>query len=153
MPKVNAHERLRLRIISPMLLTLLPLIVSFILWIVGAIRADTLSETAQGAIVATLGGILTGSVADRFIRRKRGDLELIVGLALTTAIGVLTIGYLYLIHIQGPMSSIGEIDRATEQITVFLTYLFAQILGIQIIKWTITDPKNTEQSTATSVTE
>jgi hypothetical protein len=114
---------------------------------VGRIRPNLLSDILTGAGVAALGGILTGLVVDRFIKRKQGDVELLVGLSLATAFGVLTVGYLYLIHIRGPIASIGDTDRAVEQITVFLTYLFAQALGIQLAESVLPDAETDARST------
>ena len=133
-------RRLQFRNLTPILITLLPLFVAVLIRIGGGIRPDTLSQTVKAVGIAALGGILTGIVADRFIRRKRGDVELLIGLSLATALGVLTVGYLYLIQIRGPMASIGEVDRTVQQVTAFLTYLFAQAVGIQVARRIIPNP-------------
>ena len=137
-------RRLKFRNLIPILLTFLPLFVAVVIRIGGGIRPDTLSQTVKAVGIAALGGALTGIVADRFIRRKRGDVELLTGLSLATALGVLTVGYLYLIQIRRPMASIGEVDRAVQQITAFLTYLFAQAVGIQIARRIIPNPEDPE---------
>jgi len=128
----------------------LPLLVAVIIRMAGGIGSNLMSDILTGAGVAALGGILTGLVVDRFIRRNRGDVELLIGLSLATAFGVLTVGYLYLIHIRGPIASIGDTDRAVEQITVFLTYLLAQTLGIQIAEKVLPNPENVAETEARS---
>jgi hypothetical protein len=137
---------LKFRGLIPIVLALFPLFVAVVIRLMGGIRAETLSETVKGAGGAALGGILTGMVADRFIRRKRGDVELFIGLSLATALGVLTIGYLYLIQIRGPIASIGDVNRSVEQVTAFLTYLFSQTVGIQIARRTVPNPERSGET-------
>ena len=148
--KTNGRHRLRAEDLIPVLLALLPAVVSAVLRVVGVIRLDTFSTIIKGVGIAALGGVLTGIVADRFIRRKRNDVELLLGLAFTTALGVLTIGFIYLIHIGGPMSAIVETDRAGEQVTLFLTYLLAQAVGIKIVRWTMPDSEDTGEPVLTN---
>ncbi len=148
MNKNSTTRHLQLLDLIPLLLTFLPLLVATILWMAGGIQTGTLSKTLAGAGITAIGGVATGIVADRFIRRKRSDIELLVGLALATLLGVLSIGYLYLIHLRGPMSSIGQLDRAVEQIAAFLTYLFAQAVGIQIARRSIPDLERTTKPAA-----
>jgi len=148
--KDNVRHRLHAEDLIPVLLALLPTVVSAVLRVVGVIRPDTFSAIIKGVGIAALGGVLTGIAADRFIRRKRNDAELLLGLALATALGVLTIGYVYLIHIGGPMSAIGETDRAVEQVTLFLTYLLAQAVGIKIIRWMMPDSEDTRKPVLTN---
>lgn len=131
-----------------LLFALLPLLVTTVIWMAGGIQQGTFSDTLLGAGIAALGGVLTGIVGDRFIRHNRSDIELLIGLALATVLGVLTIGYLYLIHIRGPMASIGQLDRAVEQITVFLTYLFTQAVGIRLTRRFIPDPESMTEPAA-----
>lgn len=94
-------------------------------WIGAAKAVDTL----VGILIAAAGGVITGVVAERLLRRGRNGAENLLGVALTTALGVLTIGYLYVVHIQGPMSSIGALDRAVQQVLIFIQYLTAEGVG------------------------
>lgn len=94
-------------------------------WIGAAKAVDTL----VGILIAAAGGVITGVVAERLLRRGRNGAENLLGVALTTALGVLTIGYLYVVHIQGPMSSIGALDRAVQQVLIFIQYLTAEGAG------------------------
>jgi hypothetical protein len=148
MTENRTKPHLQVQTFLPLGLTLLPLLIAVVIRLAGGIRSSLISDILTGAGVAALGGILTGLVVDRFIRRKQGDVELLVGLALATAVGVLTIGYLYLIHIRGPIASIGDTDRAVEQVTVFLTYLFAQTLGIQLAESVLPDVETEARSTS-----
>jgi NhaP-type Na+/H+ or K+/H+ antiporter len=148
MTENRTKPHLQVQTFLPLGLTLLPLLIAVVIRLAGGIRSSLISDILTGAGVAALGGILTGLIVDRFIRRKQGDVELLVGLALATAVGVLTIGYLYLIHIRGPIASIGDTDRAVEQVTVFLTYLFAQTLGIQLAESVLPDVETEARSTS-----
>lgn len=148
MTENRTKPHLQVQTFLPLGLTLLPLLIAVVIRLAGGIRSSLISDILTGAGVAALGGILTGLIVDRFIRRKQGDVELLVGLALATAVGVLTIGYLYLIHIRGSIASIGDTDRAVEQVTVFLTYLFAQTLGIQLAESVLPDVETEARSTS-----
>ncbi len=93
------------------------------------IAAATAEQTATGIAIAALGGLITGIVSERFLGRGRTGLEQTAGLVAATALGVTTIGILYLLHIRGPMSSIGTPERAVNQIFSFVEFLTAQGAG------------------------
>lgn len=112
------------------LLLLLPLLTLLILWGTAMIDRDTAQATLAGILIAAVGGIIAGLTAERFLHRGRGELENLVGLGLTTFVGVITIGYLYVGHIRGPMSSIATFPRAVRQGLSFLAFLMAQGTGL-----------------------
>mgnify|MGYP006306452739 CR=1 FL=1 len=118
-------------------LLLLPLLILLVLWGTATIDRDTAQATLTGILIAASGGIVAGITAERFLHRGRGELENLVGLGLTTFVGVLTVGYLYIGHIRGPMSSIATFPRAIRQGLSFLAFLMAQgtgiLLGIAVV--------------------
>ncbi len=94
------------------------------------------ASTLVGCLIAAAGGLLTGLAAERLLHRGKGSTEQLIGLAVTTALGLLTIGYLYLVHLRGPMEAIDTPQRIVAQLTAFLTYLTAQAAGIVIsLRW------------------
>ena len=101
---------------------------------VGWIDWSTFRSTLIGMMIAAVGGIVIGLVAYRYLGNYRNNREVLVGMVLTVGFGVLTIGYLYIIHIKGPMSSIGTINRAVKQVIIFTEFLFAHISGIKLGK-------------------
>jgi hypothetical protein len=85
--------------------------------------ADLARTTLSGMVVTGIGGILTGLAASRFLHRGSNQGENLLGLFLTTTLGVVTIGYLYLVNIRGPMSTIGTPPRLVHQGLSFLEFL------------------------------
>ncbi len=105
----------------------------FLAWIaiaLGWLGPGLARLTLTGCGIAAVGGVLTGAVAERFLHRGRNGTEHLLGLAATTALGVLIIGYLYLVHIRGPMSSIGTLGRGVSQVLIFVEFLTAQVAGV-----------------------
>jgi hypothetical protein len=98
----------------------------------GWIHWSLILSTLLGMLIAAVGGIAIGITAQRFLGHSRNNLETFVGLAATVGIGVLTIGYLYIIHIKNPMGSIGTLPRTVEQTVIFLEFLLSQISGIKL---------------------
>jgi hypothetical protein len=124
-------------------LVLAPPLLLGIARILGWIGDGLTMPTLVGCGIAAAGGLLTGLAAERFLHRGRNGAEHLIGLAATTALGVLTIGYLYLVHIRGPMSSIGTLSRAVSQILIFVEFLTAQAAGVllAVITGGKTDPQ------------
>lgn len=106
---------------------------------------DTAQATLVGIAITAAGGTLTGITADRFLHRGRNQAENLIGLAATTFLGVLTIGYLYIAHIRGPMSTIATLPRAISQGLSFLEFLTAQGAGTLLASYFTRD-----RATATS---
>ena len=123
------HKRLT-RLALALGLCLLPGIGLLVVRLLGGIDAQTLGHTLTGLPVALAGGLLAGAAAEVLLHRSTATLRTLLGMALTAGIGVLTIGYLYLFHIRGPMSSIGALPRAVEQLTLFVAFLLAQGAGM-----------------------
>lgn len=96
-------------------------------------------STLIGMAIAALGGVMTGAVVERFLHRGRNELENVLGLVATTALGISTIGILYLVHIRGPMAAIGSLPRAIRQGLSFLEFLTAQGAGILMASAIIRD--------------
>jgi hypothetical protein len=91
-------------------------------------------STVTGMLIAAAGGIVNGITAHHYLATNRGTRDTFLGMAFVVGIGVLTIGYLYIFHIKGPMNSIGTFSRTIEQSFIFLEFLFAQISGIRLDK-------------------
>lgn len=100
----------------------------------GWVHWSVIQKTLIGMLVAGLGGVALGFAAHRFLANSHTTPEALFGMFITTALGVLTVGYLYIIYIQGPMKSIGTLDRTVEQTFIFLEFLIAQISGIRLGK-------------------
>lgn len=110
------------------------LLVIFVLFtgITGWISWQVIRLTLLGMLVAAVGGVLVGIAAQRFLANSKSTRETLLGMVVTTGIGVLTIGYLYIFYIKGPMKSIGTLDRTVEQTLIFLEFLIAHISGIRL---------------------
>jgi hypothetical protein len=124
---VNSRDR-RWPVITGLILT--PPLLLGIARALGWIGASLATHSFVGCAIAAGGGVLTGLAVERFLHRGRNGTEHLVGLALTTALGVLTVGYLYLVHIRGPMSAITTLSRAVSQILIFVEFLTAQAAGV-----------------------
>lgn len=96
----------------------------------GWVEASTLEQTLVGIAITAPGGLIIGIISERFLGRGRNGREQTAGLIAATALGVATIGILYLLHIRGPMSSIGTPARAVKQLLSFVEFLTAQGAGI-----------------------
>ena len=120
----------RSRIALALLLCLVPVVVLLMIRFLEGIDAQTAQRTQAAIPLALAGGIVAGALAEALVNRSRGTMQTLLGLALTAGIGVLTIGYIYLIHIRGPLSSIGTFSRAVEQVIPFVAFLTAQGGGI-----------------------
>ncbi len=102
--------------------------------IIGWINWSVIRWTLIGMLVAAVGGIAIGLTAHRYLAHNKNNREAFLGMVATTGIGVLSIGYLYIIHIKGPMKSIGTLNRTVEQTFIFLEFLIAHISGIRLGK-------------------
>jgi len=96
----------------------------------GSIKAPTAEQTFTGIAITATGGLIVGLISERFLGRGRNGVEQTAGLIAATALSVITIGILYLLHIRGPMSSIGTPERAVKQLFSFVEFLTAQGAGI-----------------------
>ena len=94
------------------------------------IAVPTAEQTFIGIAITATGGLIIGIISERFLGRGRNGAEQTVGLITATALGVTTIGILYLLLIRGPMSSIGTPERAVKQLFSFVEFLTAQGAGI-----------------------
>jgi hypothetical protein len=92
--------------------------------------APAATSALVGCAIAAVGGLLTGTVAERLLHRGEGSTQQLLGVVLTSVLGVLTIGYLYLVHLRGPMTAITTPERIVSQTLVFLAFLAAQAAGI-----------------------
>jgi hypothetical protein len=120
------------RIALSLALLVAPALSALIAWLLGWLGQDLTVKSLTGIAIASIGGLAAGFVEERLLRRPRNDAEQLIGISAATAVGVLTIGYLYVAHIRGPMSTIGTLSRAVEQVLVFVAYLTAQAAGILI---------------------
>jgi hypothetical protein len=111
-------------------LCLLPAAALLVIVLFQGVDATTARSTLAGIPIALTGGLLAGALAEALVNRSKGTVQTLLGLALSAGIGVLTIGYIYLIHIRGPLSSIGTFSRAVEQVIPFMAFLTAQGAGI-----------------------
>ncbi len=111
-------------------LTSAPLGVTVLLALMGQIPALTLGSTFVGILGATAGGIASGVTARRFLARPRNDGDTLYGLLVVTGIGMIAIGYLYLVHLNRPLHTVTRLERIVEQTAIFLTFVAAQGVGI-----------------------
>ncbi|MGC9346615.1 MAG: hypothetical protein ACP5JG_00635 [Anaerolineae bacterium] len=118
------------RLTMALALLVAPALASLAAWLLGWLSQDLAIKILMGIAVADVGGVGAGFVEERLLGRPRNDAEQLVGIAAATTIGVLTIGYLYLVHIRGPMSTVGNLNRAVEQVLIFLGYLTSQAAGM-----------------------
>jgi hypothetical protein len=102
--------------------------------VIGWIDWHIIQSTFIGMLVAAVGGTVLGMVALRYLGESRSNRETLFGLVVTVGLGVLTIGYLYIFYIKGPMKSIGTLNRMVKQTFIFLEFLFAHISGIRLGK-------------------
>jgi hypothetical protein len=100
----------------------------------GWINWFLIQSTLLGMLVAAAGGIIIGFFANRYLGNSRNNREIILGMTTTVGLGVLTIGYLYIFYIKGPMSSIGTLERTVKQIFIFLEFLIAHLSGFRLGK-------------------
>ena len=96
----------------------------------GRVKASTADQTFIGVAITATGGLIVGIISERFLVRARSGAEQTAGFITATALSVITIGILYLLHIRGPMSSIGTPERAVKQLFSFVEFLTAQGAGI-----------------------
>ena len=96
----------------------------------GWVKASTADQTFIGIAITATGGLIVGIISERFLGRGRNGVGQTAGLIAATALSVITIGILYLLHIRGPMSSIGTPERAVKQLVSFVEFLTAQGAGI-----------------------
>ena len=86
-------------------------------------------STFIGMVIAAAGGLVIGLISRRYLANSKNNRETILGVVAVVGIGVMTIGYIYIVHIKGPMSTIGTLHRAVEQTYIFLEFLIAQASG------------------------
>ncbi len=98
-------------------------------WAADLVPQRVAVHTLSGLAIAAIGGLLAGMVAERLMHRGNSGAAQAIGLVMTTGIGVVTIGYLYLFHIRGPMATIGTLNRTVEQGLIFVHFLTAQAAG------------------------
>jgi len=96
----------------------------------GWVKASTAEPTFTGIAITAIGGLIVGIISERFLGRGRNGVEQTAGLIAATALSITTIGILYLLHIRGPMSSIGTPERAVKQLFSFVEFLTSQGAGI-----------------------
>jgi hypothetical protein len=111
-------------------LCLLPVAALWVILLFQGIDAETARSTLAGMPAALGGGVLAGAAAEALVNRSKSTFQTLVGLGLSAGIGVLTIGYINLIHIGGPMDAMGTTRRVVEQVTLFVAFLMAQGAGI-----------------------
>lgn len=122
-------------------LTSAPFGVTVLLALMGWIPVATVGSTFVGVIGATVGGITSGVTAWRFLARPRNDGEAIFGVLAVTAIGVVAIGYIYLVHLNQSTQTITRPERIVEQTASFLTFVAAQSVGILWAKRIFSEPQ------------
>ena len=94
------------------------------------VDAQTWASTLAGMPLALAGGVLAGLATERLVNRSQNTFQTLLGLALNGGLALLTVGYIYLVHIGGPMRSIGTPGRAVEQTTLFVAFLLAEGAGM-----------------------
>ena len=102
--------------------------------IFGWIDWSLIRSTLIGMLLAAVGGIAIGMIANRYLGNSHNNGEILIGMTVTVGLGVLTIGYLYIVYIKGPMESIGTLNRTVQQTLIFIEFLIAHISGIRLGK-------------------
>ncbi len=102
----------------------------FLVGWIGRVSGAVLVHTLLGMTGAAVGGVAAGITAKRFLANGKNTLETLWGLGVTTAIGLVTIGYMYLFYIQKDMQTILALPRNVEQTFIFVEFLTAQYAGI-----------------------
>jgi hypothetical protein len=99
---------------------------------VGWIPWSVIGSSLLGMVLAAAGGLSIGAVAYRFLGRGQNNREILTGMIVSVGLGILTIGYLYIVHIKGPMNTIGTPSRTVKQTFIFLEFLLAHVSGIRL---------------------
>lgn len=118
--------------VSALLLLVAPPLLLWIGVLLNELDLVTAERALGGIAITSAGGLIAGTLAERLLRRGKRELTQLLGVIATTAIGMLTISYLYLVGIRGPMSTIGSLPRAVHQGMGFLAFLTAQGAGMLI---------------------
>lgn len=102
-----------------------------LLALLGWIQPGVVVSTYIGMLGAIIGGVTLGITAKRFLAHSRDWRELLFGILASIAIGVIAIGYIYLVHLKNPFQSMSSLPRIVEQSSIFITFLLAQLVGAQ----------------------
>jgi hypothetical protein len=111
-------------------LLLAPLLALGLLRRLGLADAATTASTLLGCAVAAGGGLLSGGIADRLLRRGQGEIVQVVGIGATVAVSVITVGAIYLGMMHNSPTTIGTAPRAIEQLLAFAQFLLAQASSV-----------------------
>jgi len=106
-----------------------PIIVMLGASLVGRVAGQVIGRTLLGMLGAAIGGLAAGVTVKRFIAHGKGNGEVLFGLGVTTAIGVVALGYFYLFYIDKDMQNIRTLARNIEQVSIFVEFLTAQYAG------------------------
>ncbi len=107
----------------------LPIVGMLIVGLVSRVDGGIIGRACLGMLGSAVGGITAGITAKRFLADGRTNGEMLFGLAATTAIGIVAIGYLYLFYIENDMHTILTPARNLEQTAIFVEFLAAQYVG------------------------
>ena len=107
----------------------LPIVVMLGVNLVGGVAGHIVGRTLIGMLGAAVGGLAAGITVKRFLAHGKGNGEVLFGLGVTTAIGVVAIGYFYLFYIDNDMQTIRTLARNVEQTAIFVEFLTAQYAG------------------------
>jgi len=97
--------------------------------LVGGVTGHIIGRTLLGMLGAAAGGLAAGITVKRFLAHGKNNGEVLFGLAATTAIGVVAIGYLYMFYIDSDMQAIRTLARNVEQTSIFVEFIAAQYAG------------------------
>lgn len=94
----------------------------------GWLRWSMVALTFLGSVGAIIGGVVSGVTARRYLAGPSP--RLVFGLGTTSAIGTVTLGFIYIFLMQYSISSIGTFARTFSQSLIFGDFLIAQYVGL-----------------------
>ncbi len=107
----------------------LPFVGLFIAGLLSRVPCNVIGHALVGMVGVAVGGVAAGVTAKRFLANGKTNFEVLFGLGAMTAIGVVAIGYMYLLYIENDMQTILTPARNVEQTFIFVEFLTAQYAG------------------------
>jgi hypothetical protein len=106
-----------------------PVILLLVLAPLVGVPLPAVVHTLVGMVGVTVGGVALGVTAWRYLGHSRAIGEALFGFGACSAIGLVAIGYVYLVYLDVTMASIGDPSRAVKQTLIFVMFLCAAYAG------------------------
>jgi len=110
-------------------LVVIPMILVIATGIFGWVSWRTVWLTVTSAIGAVIGGVAAGITAKRFLADTDNSPGIVFGVGAVSAIGTVTLGFIYIFYMKYPIASIGSLSRTVSQSAIFVDFLIAQYVG------------------------